>query len=496
MISLFVSTGIIIPTFRYRESYIDFLSGKEYIHTSIYPFKIPKIKRDEEKLNEIREEFLFSFNSYKNICWGYSELLATNDKCTLTLPGLTIVDSLSTLEIMKLKSEFNYSLDYLKSKYVFSGTYSTFETIIRFLAGFLSAYQTSKDDFFLNISKRIGDAIYDLYDMNESKICETGMFYTKNDGKILSNCEDWYISKLADVGTLQLEFMTLAAETKDPKYFDLVKNLYNKIFTKFPNKSIIHMMNQEQNYDIVTFGGGVDSFYEYILKTYLLSGRKMKKLFEKYVNMITFATEKAIIREHNMTTFGVYYNGTRKNVISHLSTFFAGLLVIGAVKENPNWKRDMNIAEELTHGYYKLYKLHNASLSPDCFQILPNGTIYYIKEEYMLRPETVESIYLMWKFTGKEIFREYNWDIFQTIKKYCKRKSGYTGLYDVRDPKWKLEKMESFFLAETLKYIYLTFEDNDYIHPDEWVFNTEAHPLRVWDEKTFERWEKYLDLGI
>jgi mannosyl-oligosaccharide alpha-1,2-mannosidase len=47
--------------------------------------------------------------------------------------------------------------------------------------------------------------------------------------------------------------------------------------------------------------------------------------------------------------------------------------------------------------------------------------------------------------------------------------------------------MESFFLAETLKYLLLLFGDAGTLPLDEWVFNTEAHPFRVWrqDESAF-----------
>ena len=48
-------------------------------------------------------------------------------------------------------------------------------------------------------------------------------------------------------------------------------------------------------------------------------------------------------------------------------------------------------------------------------------------------------------------------------------------------PPGRGNKMESFWLAETLKYFYLLFEDDPTVLPlDQWVFNTEAHPLPVW----------------
>ena len=57
---------------------------------------------------------------------------------------------------------------------------------------------------------------------------------------------------------------------------------------------------------------------------------------------------------------------------------------------------------------------------------------------------------------------------------------GYAGLRDVRKaPPKHDDTQQSYFLAETLKYLYLMFSDPDTMSLDEWVFNTEAHPLRI-----------------
>ena len=50
------------------------------------------------------------------------------------------------------------------------------------------------------------------------------------------------------------------------------------------------------------------------------------------------------------------------------------------------------------------------------------------------------------------------------------------------------DKMERFFLGETLKYLFLLFsDDHSVISVDHWVFNTEAHPLPLWDGYYWER---------
>lgn len=57
---------------------------------------------------------------------------------------------------------------------------------------------------------------------------------------------------------------------------------------------------------------------------------------------------------------------------------------------------------------------------------------------------------------------------------------GYAGLKDVTVvPPPNDNTMQSFWLAETLKYLWLLFAPNTTISLDEWVLNTEAHPLRI-----------------
>jgi Glycosyl hydrolase family 47 len=101
----------------------------------------------------------------------------------------------------------------------------------------------------------------------------------------------------------------------------------------------------------------------------------------------------------------------------------------------------------------------------------------------LLRPEAVEAIFMLWRATGDVKYREWGWDIFQAFEKHCKIPTGgYSGLQDVRQvPPVHNDKQESFWLAETLKYLYLLFSPPDAFPltgDDGWVLNTEAHPLR------------------
>ena len=99
------------------------------------------------------------------------------------------------------------------------------------------------------------------------------------------------------------------------------------------------------------------------------------------------------------------------------------------------------------------------------------------------RPETVESLFVLYRVTKNPLYRDWGWEIVKAFRKHSRIDSGgFTTLQnaDVENPR-SSNRMESFFLAETLKYLFLLFTDDVDILPlDKWVFNTEAHPLPIW----------------
>jgi hypothetical protein len=106
----------------------------------------------------------------------------------------------------------------------------------------------------------------------------------------------------------------------------------------------------------------------------------------------------------------------------------------------------------------------------------------------LLRPETVESLFVLYRITGDEQYREWGWNIFTSLELHAKvATGGYSSLHDItKIPPPTRDKMETFFLGETLKYLYLLFSDVDVLPLDKFVFNTEAHPLPIWKSKSKE----------
>jgi mannosyl-oligosaccharide alpha-1,2-mannosidase len=98
----------------------------------------------------------------------------------------------------------------------------------------------------------------------------------------------------------------------------------------------------------------------------------------------------------------------------------------------------------------------------------------------LLRPETVETLFVMWRLTHDQKYRDWGWAIMQAFDRVSRVGHGYSGVRDVtRTPVEYDDVQQSFFLAETLKYLFLLFCEDDVVPLDEWVFNTEAHPLRI-----------------
>lgn len=98
--------------------------------------------------------------------------------------------------------------------------------------------------------------------------------------------------------------------------------------------------------------------------------------------------------------------------------------------------------------------------------------------KYILRPEAVESVFMMWRLTGDSSWQDKAWTMFSNIERHTHSEVASASLEDItRSDPTQVDSMESFWLAETLKYFYLIFADWDVVDLDKWVLNTEAHPL-------------------
>ena len=484
----FPSLLLAFVSFRKEETHFRF--------SKLFGRQLPYFERDEQNLNEIRAEMLHAWNGYRKYCWGAGELTGTKEAtCTNSFPALTLIDSLPTLYAMQLYDEFNMSRDYLKYNHTFNGGWSTFEIVIRVLGGLISAYQLSNDEIFLNKSIELADVILPLINSTTGRYSLSLAMRTRG-SKIYTMSDYTPTSSIAESGTIQLEYLTLAMLTGKQKYLNAATAFYHYQWGTTPQYVFSTYQNERPR--VMSFGGGTDSYFEYIIKTYIMTGHTSPKILDRYLLAVEELRSCLFTSQRtNITTVGKRVVDNVTHYVTHLSTFVGGMLAIGAVDGNPRAEEDLLLADNLTLGFYKIYKYFKAGIGPDTMDFnddnFSKAEITPYNDEYLLRPETVESIYVMYKMTGNPKFREYAWDIFQSLRKYCRTEIGYAGIGDVRRPnQFPLPTQQSWFLAETLHYLYLTFESSSFMPLDEWVYNTEAHPLKVWDKETAQKWSQYL----
>ena len=207
--------------------------------------------------------------------------------------------------------------------------------------------------------------------------------------------------------------------------------------------------------------------------------------------------------------------------MDHLVCFMPGTIALGATEGRPlaeakksaNWTQkqvdEMELAKELTKTCWGMYKAMSTGLAPEIshFEIKDPPQMYrhgplssldtdfsdfhgnsaLWREDYVIksqdshnlqRPETVESLFYMWRITGDVMYREWGWEMFKSFVEYSgvEDDGGFTSLSNANKiPPTKKDNMESFWLAETLKYFYLLFSPTEFLPLDTIVINTEAH---------------------
>ncbi|KAI9055401.1 hypothetical protein LZ554_000355 [Drepanopeziza brunnea f. sp. 'monogermtubi'] len=490
------------------------------------PMKIPTVQApapaEDAKAKEVRlqrrdavkESFVHSWTGYKEHAWLRDEVTPLSGSYRDTFGGwaATLVDALDTLWIMGLKEDFEIAVKAVQ-EIDFSSTdaadVNVFETTIRYLGGFLAAYDISGRKYPVLLAKavEVGDLLMSCFDTPNRMPITRWDWKSYVNGLAQTAPEHMLVS---EIGSLSLEFTHLSQLTGDPKYYDAVQRIGDEFeksqnSTQFPGLWPVSINASKPSFDedtLFTLGGMSDSLYEYFPKQFLILGGLLAQ----------------------PRTLQILWRG---GMVGLASKIF----------ERP---ADLEVAEELTKGCVWAYDISANGIMPevltvvpcpkgkdsDCnwddnkpwhaalkakFPDLPHGTEAekafdaqsVIKEErlpagftaiddrrYILRPEAIESVFLMYRMTGKQEYADSAWRMFQAIEKVCRTAIAAAAIRDITVPfdtqsgeengatGEKMDSMESFWLAETLKYFYLCFEEWDVVSLDEWVLNTEAHPLR------------------
>ncbi|KAL4308311.1 hypothetical protein GQ457_01G024580 [Hibiscus cannabinus] len=448
---------------------------------------VPEDPIEIRRREKVKEAMVHAWSSYETYAWGNDELQPRSKNGVDSFGGLgaTLIDALDTLYIMGLDEQFQKAREWVAKSLDFNKDYdaSVFETTIRVVGGLLSAYDLSGDRVFLEKARDIADRLLPAWDTT------TGIPYNViNLAHRNAHNPGWAggQSILADSGTEQLEFIALSQRTGDPKYREKVEKVIVTLNKTFPADGLLPIyINPDSGTgasSTITFGAMGDSFYEYLLKVWI-QGNKTSSL-KLYRDMWETSMKglQSLIRRSTPSSFAYICekNGdSLTDKMDELACFAPGMLALGSSGYGPDEaKKILSLAEELAWTCYNFYQSTPTKLAGENYffhsgQDMSVGTSWNI-----LRPETVESLFYLWRLTGNKTYQDWGWNIFQAFEKNSRIESGYVGLKDVNTG-IKDNMMQSFFLAETLKYLYLLFSPPTVIPLNEWVFNTEAHPLRI-----------------
>lgn len=439
----------------------------------------------------IKNAMKHAWKGYKDYAWGMDELLPQSKRGHNPWGGMgtTMVDSLDTLWLMNMKEEFwearDWVRDHLSHDHVKS--VSVFETTIRSLGGLLSAYDWSGDHAFLDKAVDLGTRLGHAFDTNSG--IPTGRVTLNARSRGVRGLN----TNVAEAGTLQIEFRYLGTaspahkdlKTKSEKVFELLRPLQGRHGGLFPYgiSGVPDFTNSE-----ISFGAMGDSFYEYMLKVWLQGGKTEPMYRKMYDEAMDGLHEQLIQKTSDGLTYIAVKKGSRlEHKMDHLACFMAGSLALGAYTD-PNGldseraQRDLKTGKALAYTCYQMYARQTTGIGPEVADF-SNSRMGNRQSHYILRPEVVESFFILNQLTGDPTYREWGWEAFQSIERFCRTDAAYGGLRNVNESPSSVvpnDKMESFFLAETLKYLYLLQDpDTEIDILNRHVFNTEAHPTRV-----------------
>lgn len=422
-------------------------------------------KSDAEMAARVRDEFLHAWNGYKQYAWGFDDLRPLSKKghnwhaASLLM---TPVDALDTMLLMGLREEADKTREYIASTLKFDHDISVknFEITIRLLGGLLSSYQMTGDKRLLALADNLGRRLLPAF---ASKTGMPYMYVNLKTGAVRNA-----VSNPAEIGTLLIEFGTLSKLTGKPVYYEKAKRalveLYNRRSPIGLVGAAINVETGEWTSTASHIGGGIDSYYEYLLKGWLLFGDEdCKQMWENSVAALNrylahdaptgfwYARVNMNTGERSATRFGA------------LDAFLPAVLALGG---------DLDRARRLQESAYKMWTTFG--IEPEA---LDYTSMKVTSAGYPLRPEIMESAYTLYFFTRDARYREMGKTFLASLIEHCRTETAYAALRNV-ETKEKRDDMESFFLAETLKYLYLLFAPPETLDLKQTVFNTEAHPIR------------------
>jgi mannosyl-oligosaccharide alpha-1,2-mannosidase len=289
--------------------------------------------RMKRRREAVREMFKYAYGGYENKCFsGAEELKPVTGAChNWLIKGypLTTLDSLDTIILMNETGYYERARRYISEVLNWDQSHSVcfFETTIRYVGGLLSAYELTGDKLFLDKARDLADRLLPAFNTN------TGIpksHINLKTGALSSHQWTGYASILSEVGSLQLEFAYLSHHTGNPVYAQKALGVFDKIIQIMPaNKLYPIWINPDDatfRNDLITLGGGGDSFYEYLLKYWLLTSQT-SRYGKVYYELVDAILDHLAVKMSSDNDYELWYiaemNGSQlDHKFSHLACFF------------------------------------------------------------------------------------------------------------------------------------------------------------------------------
>ncbi|GAA5879470.1 hypothetical protein JCM16303_003213 [Sporobolomyces ruberrimus] len=482
--------------------------------------------------SRVLDAFKHSYHAYEESAFGFDDfhpISRTGSNMSPKGPiGYFLIDSLDSLWIADMKEEYQRARDWIT---------------IRVLGGLLSAFHLSgeQDVMLLEKATDLGNRLLPAFETPSGLPLS---FVNLAQRKGLADADNHGLVSVAEAGTLQLEFKYLSELTGNPVYWDKVEKAM-EVIGKAPSKDglVPIFMRPDTGHFIpsdIRLGSRGDSYYEYLLKQYLQTNRTeevYREMHDKSIGGIKAWLVKKSKGVGKEGKGGLVYTAElqpRKNRMGevefvevpkqdHLVCFLSASLLLSAStspdlsaslalpplesefseRDQDDWYLGKELLRTCVDTYFSsktglapeivnFHTPHNARTRPTSPSEPPNREWFInsrqltapeppIDARNILRPETVESLFVAFRVTGDPIYREWGWKIFEAFEKHCRLPGG--GFASIRDvdkvPVEFEDRMETFWISETLKYLLLLFSGPEVIPLDRYVFNTEAHPLPV-----------------
>ncbi|XP_022188395.2 uncharacterized protein LOC111047036 [Nilaparvata lugens] len=444
---------------------------------------------------EVREMFEHAYSSYLQYAYPYDELrpLTCDGIDTWGSYSLTLIDALDSLVVMGNYSEFQRVYDIVTTKANFDSNInvSVFETNIRIVGGLLSAHLLSQragvevepgwpcNGPLLRLAEDVARRLIAAFDTN------TGMPYGTVNLRSGVPPGETSVTCTAGVGTYIVEFGTLSRLTGDPVYEEVALNAMHALYKQQSTIGLvgnhIDVSSGRWTAQDSGIGAGVDSYFEYMVKGAILLQRpELVAMFQEARASI----DKYLKRGDWYLWVSMHKGQVTLPVFQSLEAYWPGLLSLVG---------DIDAGMKSMHNYYQVWKQYG--FTPEFYNI-PQAEVGLNRQSYPLRPELAESAMYLYRATGDPFLLDIGVHILRSIQHSAYTPCGYATIEDTRDHTQD-NRMESFFLAETTKYLYLLFDPDNFIHnkgqhgtihtlpsgkecildAGGYIFNTEAHPL-------------------